>query len=52
MLIIKSNPTVKANIDMIFKFSFEKNGMGIVRAKYKQIRELFTKKRVLKFSTI
>ena len=52
ILIIKSNPTIKANIESIFNFSLERNGIGMVSAKYKLIRELFTTKRVLNFSII
>ena len=33
-----------------FNVSIEINGIGIVSAKYKEIKELFTKKRVLNFS--
>ena len=32
--------------------SIDINGIGIVRANYKEIKELFTKKRVLNFSII
>ena len=39
-------------IDKIFKLLIEINGIGIVSAKYKVIKELFTKKRVLNFSII
>ena len=39
-------------IDKIFKLSIEINGIGIVSAKYKVIKELYTKKRVLNFSII
>ena len=35
-----------------FNVSIEINGIGIVSAKYKEIKELFTKKRVLNFSII
>ena len=37
---------------MILNSSTDKNGIGIVSAKYKEINELFTKKRVLNFSII
>ena len=39
-------------MDKIFNLSIEINGIGIVSAKYKEIKELFTKKRVLNFSII
>ena len=39
-------------IEIIFKLSIDINGIGIVSAKYKEIKELFTKKRVLNFSII
>ena len=39
-------------MDGIFNLSIDINGMGIVSAKYKEIKELFTKKRVLNFSII
>ena len=52
ILIIKNNPKINVKIENIFKFSFEINGMGIVSAKYKEIKELLTKKRVLNFSII
>ena len=35
-----------------FNLSIEINGIGIVSAKYKEIKELFTKNRVLNFSVI
>jgi len=35
-----------------FNLSTEINGIGMVSAKYKEIKELFTKKRVLNFSII
>tara|TARA_A100001234_G_scaffold218076_1_gene226472 strand:- start:507 stop:656 length:150 start_codon:yes stop_codon:yes gene_type:complete len=41
-----------AIIEIIFNLSIEINGMGIVSARYKEIKELFTKKRVLNFSII
>jgi len=37
---------------MIFNLSIEISGIGIVSAKYKEIKELFTEKRVLNFSII
>ena len=40
------------NKEKNFNLSIEINGMGIVSAKYKEIKELFTKKRVLNFSII
>jgi len=52
ILIIKNNPKTNVKIEKIFKFSLEINGMGIVRAKYKEIKELLTKKRGLNFSII
>jgi len=39
-------------MENIFNLSIDINGMGIVSAKYKEIKELFTKKRVLNFSII
>ncbi len=39
-------------MEKIFNLSIEINGIGIVSAKYKEIKELFTKKRVLNFSII
>ena len=39
-------------IEGIFNFSIEMNGIGIVSAKYKEINELFTERRVLNFSFI
>ena len=38
-------------MEKIFNLSIEINGIGIVSAKYKEIKELFTKK-VLNFSII
>ena len=37
---------------MIFNLSIDMKGRGIVSAKYKEIKEIFTKKRVLNFSII
>jgi hypothetical protein len=51
-LIIKINPKTKVIIENIFNFSLEINGIGNVSAKYNEIKELLTKKRVLNFSTI
>jgi len=39
-------------IEGIFNLSMAINGMGIVRAKYREINELLTKNRVLNFSII
>jgi len=39
-------------MEKIFNLSMAINGIGIVSAKYKEIKELFTKKRVLNFSII
>ena len=39
-------------VEGIFKLSIEMNGIGIVSAKYKEINELFTRRRVLNFSII
>ena len=52
ILIIKYRPKKNVNMEKIFNLSIEINGMGIVRAKYKEIKEHFTKKRVLNFSII
>ena len=49
---IKNKPKINATIEGILNFSLEINGIGIVRAKYSDIRELFTGKRVLNFSII
>jgi hypothetical protein len=43
---------MKIKIDIFFNLSIEINGMGIVSARYREIKELFTKKRVLNFSII
>ena len=43
---------INAVIDGIFNSSIEINGIGIVSAKYKEIKELFTERRVLNFSII
>ena len=48
----KINPKTKVIIENIFNFSLEINGIGNVSAKYNEIKELLTKKRVLNFSTI
>jgi hypothetical protein len=39
-------------MEKFFKLSIAINGIGIVSAKYKEIKELFTKKRVSNFSII
>ena len=52
MLIIKYKPKTNINKEKIFNLSIEINGIGIVSAKYKEIKELFTKNRVLNFSII
>ena len=39
-------------MEKIFNLSIEIKGIGIVSAKYKEIKELFTKKSVLNFSTL
>ena len=49
---IKKKKKTKVNIESIFKFSLEINGIGSVSAKYNEIKELLTKKRVLNFSVI
>ena len=49
---IKYRPKTNTKIEKIFNLSIEITGIGIVRAKYKEIKELFTKKRVLNFSII
>ena len=43
---------MKKNNEVIFNCSLEINGIGNVRAIYKEIRELFTEKSVLNFSFI
>ena len=43
---------MKKNNEGVFNFSLAINGIGIVRAKYKEINELFTEKSVLNFSII
>ena len=43
---------MKKNNESIFKFSLEMNGMGTVRAIYKEIKELLTGNSVLNFSTM
>jgi len=45
ILIIKYRPKKNVNMEKIFNLSIEINGMGIVRAKYKEIKELFTTKK-------
>ena len=45
ILIIKYRPKTNANMEKIFNLSIEINGIGIVSAKYKEIKELFTKKK-------
>ena len=40
------------SMENILNLSIETKGIGIVSAKYKEIKELFTKKRVLNFSII
>ena len=49
---IKYRPKTNTKIEKIFSLSIEIKGIGIVSAKYKEIKELFTKKRVLNFSII
>ena len=49
---IKKSPNINDIEEYTFKLSIEIYGIGIVRAKYRQINELFTKKRVLNFSII
>ena len=51
ILKIKNNPKTKSIIENIFNFSFEINGRGIVSARYNEINEVFTIKRVLNFSS-
>ena len=43
-LIIKNSPKTKVIIDSIFNSSLATNGIGIVSAKYREIKELLTKK--------
>tara|TARA_B000000557_G_C20713211_1_gene416827 strand:- start:726 stop:857 length:132 start_codon:yes stop_codon:yes gene_type:complete len=43
---------MKIKKDIFFNLSIEINGIGIVSARYREINELFTKKRVLNFSII
>ena len=50
--IIKNRPKMKKNNEVFFKSSLEINGIGNVRAIYKEIRELLTGKSVLNFSVI
>ena len=52
ILKIKNNPKTNSIIYSIFKLSFEINGRGIVNARYNEINEIFTLKRVLNFSDI
>ena len=52
MLKIKKRPEIIKNKENIFKLLIEMNGRGIVSAKYKEINELFTTRRVLNFSII
>jgi hypothetical protein len=52
ILKIKYKPKKNVIIDRTFNLSVEMNGIGIVSAKYKEINELFTKKRVLNFFII
>jgi hypothetical protein len=39
-------------VEKVFNSSIEIKEIGIVRARYREIKELFTKKRVLNFSII
>ena len=43
---------MKKNNEGIFNCSLEINGIGTVRAMYKEIKELFTAKSILNFSFI
>ena len=52
MLVIKYKPTINTIVERILNFSIDMNGIGIVSAKYKEINELLTEKRVLNFSII
>ena len=52
MLKMKNNPNKKSIIENIFNLPFEINGKGIVSARYNEINEIFTLKRVLNFSII
>jgi hypothetical protein len=52
ILIIKYRPKINVIVEGIFKLSVEMRGIGIVSAKYKEINELFTGRRVLNFSII
>ena len=52
ILRIKNNPKKNSIIENIFNLSFEINGIGIVSARYNEINEVFTIKRVLNFSVI
>ena len=46
---IKNRPIRNIIIENILNCSIEIKGIGIVRAKYKEIKELFTEKSVLNF---
>ena len=52
MLVIKYKPIINTKVERILNFSIDMNGIGIVSAKYKEINELLTEKRVLNFSII
>tara|TARA_Y100000813_G_C23909840_1_gene233769 strand:+ start:233 stop:409 length:177 start_codon:yes stop_codon:yes gene_type:complete len=49
---IQQKPKTNAIMEKNFNLSIEMNGIGTVSAKYKEIKELFTKKRVLNLSNI
>ena len=49
MLMIKNRPIRNIITENILNCSIEIKGIGIVRAKYKEIKELFTEKSVLNF---
>ena len=52
ILIIKKSPKTNVVIEIILNLSIDIKGMGIVSARYREIKEIFTKKRVLNFSII
>ena len=45
IFIIKKSPKTNEVIEMILNLSIDVKGKGIVSAKYKEIKEIFTKKR-------
>ena len=52
IFIFKKSPKTNVNIEGILNLSSDIKGIGIVSAKYKEIKELFTKKSVLNFYII